>query len=277
MTVRARIGDVDIAWEDEGDPEAPVLLLLHGFTGHRDDFLEVRADLARTHRVIVPDLRGHGDSGPSPDPAGYTFDALVDDLERLLVHLGVEQIDLLGHSFGGMLALRFALAHPERLRSLTLMSTSPESPVGMSADGFEHAIQIVLEQGMAELQRRAEAAGRSRVDPVIERWADLYWPHHARRYLAMDPAAYAGLGRAMVGQCSLTPRLGEIEVPTLILVGAHDSQFLPGADLLDQHLPAARRITFPEAGHHPHQESRVAFLAAVAEHLRRTGAQPDAE
>jgi pimeloyl-ACP methyl ester carboxylesterase len=272
MTERVRIGEIEIAFEDEGDRVAPALLVLHGFTGHRDDFAEVRADLARTRRVIVPDLRGHGDSGPAAGARGYSFEALIEDVCGLMDHLDIERFDLLGHSFGGMLALRFALAHPSRLRSLILMSTSPECPVGMSEEGFERAIEIALEYGMAELQRRAEKLGRRRVDPVIERWGDRYWPHHQRRYLAMDAAAYAGLGRAMVGQDPVTERLGEIEFPTLILVGAHDEQFLPGADLLEQNLPHARRVTLANAGHHPQQESRAAFLEAVAEHLSRVDA-----
>jgi pimeloyl-ACP methyl ester carboxylesterase len=263
----AHLGDVQLAWEERGARDAPVLLLVHGFTGHRDDFREVSADLSRSRRVIAPDLRGHGDSGPAPDAAGYSFDCLVEDLVRLLDHVECERVDLLGHSFGGMVALRFALAAPQRLRTLTLMSTSPGRPDGMDPEGIERAIAIALDEGMESLQARAERAARRHPDPIVERWGDRYWPHHRRRYRAMDAQAYAGLGRTMVRQQPVTARLGEIACPTLVLVGGHDAQFLPGADLLETHIPGARRITFDDAGHHPHQESREAFLEAMAAHL----------
>jgi 3-oxoadipate enol-lactonase/2-succinyl-6-hydroxy-2,4-cyclohexadiene-1-carboxylate synthase len=267
MLERARLGDVTIAWDEAGDVCAPALLVLHGFTGHRDDFVDLRRELSATRRVITPDLRGHGASGRASNPASYTFDGLIEDSRQLLAHLGLGTIDLLGHSFGGMVALRFALTEPARVRSLTLAGTSPEAPTGVTLESLEPGIRIALEHGMDELQRRAEAAGRRRHQPWLEGWADAYWQHHARRYREMSPAAYAGLARTMATQAPVTPRLAEIRCPTLIVVGEHDTQFLAGAALLEQGIPGAKRVTLPNAGHHPHQEARAAFVDALRQHL----------
>lgn len=272
MTRRLAVGDIEIAFEDLGDPAARPLVLVHGFTGHRDDFVNVRDALATRRRVLVPDLRGHGDSGRSARPEDYTFEAAVGDLLGLLDALDVDRCDLLGHSMGGMVALRFALAHPERLASFVAMNTSPEPTAGMLSGGLEKAACIALEAGMAVLQEKAEQAARRTPDPVIERWSDRYWTHHRRRFLAMEPAAYAGFGVAMTSQSAVTSRLGEIHAPALVIVGDADADFLPGAALLESGLAAARRVTLSGAGHHPHEESREAWLAALEEHLAEHGA-----
>lgn len=267
MTERTDVGGMEIAYEDLGDPSARSLLMVHGFTGHRDDFVNVSASLASRRRVLIPDLRGHGDSGRRGRAEDYTFASAVGDLVGLLDALGIERCDLLGHSMGGMLALRLALAHSGRTASLIAMSTSPEATAGMRTGGLEKAGRIARESGMAALQEKAERHGRREADPVIARWADRYWRHHRRRLTAMDPAAYVGFGHAMTTQQGVTALLGEIRCPALVVVGDADVDFLPGAALLESGLADARCVTLPDAGHHPHEESREAWLDAVLTHL----------
>ena len=80
----------------------------------------------------------------------------------------------------------------------------------------------------------------------------------------------------MLDETPVTDRLGEIALPTLVLVGAEDTQFLEAADLLERGIPGAVRVTLPDAGHHPQRENKPAWLAAVGDHLAGArGLTPD--
>ena len=99
----------------------PPLVLVHGLMITGEMFEPVVDDLARRHRVIVPDLRGHGRSRGLPPP--YTVPVLAGDLADLLDHLGVWSAAVLGHSQGGVVAQQFALDYPERCSRLVLACT----------------------------------------------------------------------------------------------------------------------------------------------------------
>jgi pimeloyl-ACP methyl ester carboxylesterase len=248
-------------------------------TGHRDDFIDRLPELARDGRVLVPDLRGHGDATRNGRAESFHFDQLVDDLRAFLDALEIDRCDLLGHSMGGMVVIRFALAHPERVASLVLMNTAPFAPDGYSENVFVKAGEIAVAKGMGRLQELVAAAARneselSAADRQSEKWAERYWAHHERRYNAMEPVAYGALGVAMMGQESVADRLGEINCPTTVLVGSDDTSFLRGAEALAAAIPSAERTILPDAGHHPHMENSAAWLAAMARHRKRTSGEP---
>jgi len=268
-----RLGDAELAWieagpleEDAGD-ERPPLILVHGFTGHRDDWIEVLPDLAKHRRTIAIDLRGHGDSKAISEEPDYSFEQLVRDVLALLDHLGIDRCDLLGHSVGGMIAQRFALAHPDRIRRLILMNTAPEVPEALSEEAGRKAAEIAKAKGMATLQELSEKVGRRNVDPILAKWGERYWLHQRRRLGAMTPESYAGIGHSLFSSESLVQHLGDIDIPTLVLVGEFDHEFLPGADLLERHLPQMERVTLADSGHHPHQENRSDWLNAIEDFL----------
>jgi pimeloyl-ACP methyl ester carboxylesterase len=264
--------------KDEGD--ATALVLVHGFTGHRDDFIGVLPELAQLgngRRVIAPDLRGHGDSDGKSGDLGWTFEQLVRDLLAFLDELGLDRVDLLGHSMGGFVVLRFALAHPERVRSLVFLCTGPETPASLPRDGFLKAAELADSRGIGGiggLQEILEKVGRIEPSPTIDSWGERYWTHHRRRFGAMTPSSYRGLGTAFFDADSMLSRLHEIDQPTLVLVGESDVDWLPGADLFERALPNVNRVTLANAEHHPHIENTRAFLAAVEAHL---GALDEAE
>ena len=273
QTSRVGIGDCALALNEVPGSGRP-LVLLHGLTGHRDDFARQLPLLADTGRLLAPDLRGHGDFTKTGRVDSFRFEQLVADLAALLDAREVPRCDLLGHSFGGMVALRFALAHPERVTSLLLMNTAPGAPEGTTASTFEKAGAIARARGMVFLQGLVEKAARNReaaspADRQIEKWSDVYWPLHRRRYAAMDPVAFQALGMLMVQQRPVVDRLDEIDCPTTVIVGAEDRDFLAGADALSRGIRGAVRVTLPDAGHHPHMESPEAWLAAVRDHLQR--------
>ncbi len=262
----------DVAGQAD-DPDRP-LVLIHGLTGHRKDFELVLPALARHGRVVAPDLRGHGDASPQGGPDGYDFSTLMDDLCALLDALGVDQCDLLGHSFGGMLALRFVLAHPERVASLVLMSTSCESPDDYTREMFEKAGGFATSRGLDALQARLEEMGRRDEEPLPDGateeqrdWRARYWDHHRLRIRAMDPWAYGTLGVAMMDETSVTDRLGEITCPTSVIIGRDDPEFVRGAGLLVEGIANAVEYALDGVGHQPHQEAKARFLEIMGEHL----------
>ena len=132
MERRIALNGVELAVEELGPgrrAERP-LVLVHGFTGFRQDFAPaIDALLPHAGRIVTLDLRGHGASTNTGDAASYTLDALASDLLAALDALEIAACDLLGHSMGGMLAQRVALAAPARVASLVLLSTSAE-PLG---------------------------------------------------------------------------------------------------------------------------------------------------
>src|SRR5690606_27041063 len=224
-------------------------------------------ELAALGRTVLLDLRGHGASTNTGDAASYTLEQLADDLLAFLDATGLAGCDLLGHSLGGMVALRAALAAPERIASLILMDTAARAP-DLPVDRFRLARRVVEEAGLEallEVMRRVppEASGRSAADRRLEAaWGEGYWREwRVPNYRAMDPVAYGALGEALFGQAPLGERLAALRMPTLVLVGAEDEGFLAAADELAARIPGARRVTIPGAAHQPQLEAPAAWLA----------------
>ena len=274
-TRRISNGDIEVQCYEAGRG-APPLLMLHGLTGHRDDFVQQLPELGRARRVLVPDLRGHGDAERVGNASAFGFDRLVADVLGILDGEGIEECHLLGHSFGGMVSLRFVLAHPERVRSLVLMSTSPFAPDHYDPEVLQKAAAIAQARGMAFLQELVEKAGRAEESPSpselqTRKWGERYYEHQRKRYGAMEPLGYLELSRTMTGQESLVPRLGEVRCPTTVIVGEDDEGFLRGADAFEAGIPGVHRVTLEDAGHHPHVEAPDAWFAVLEAHFRRAG------
>jgi len=273
---RIAVNGIEMAYEEHGSGTRP-FVLLHGFTGSRRDFTPRAAELAANGRVVLPDLRGHGESTNTGSGEGYSFDQLAQDLFAFLDALGIAHCDLLGHSMGGMVALRAVLAQPQRFASLVLMDTSARAPADLAREPIEVAARIAREAGMvplaAILRARASSpeAGRTDADRRLEaEWGDRYWTDwRFPNYHAMDPIAFGALAAAMLDQLPLAARLGEIRCPTLVLVGSGDTGFRSAADELATAIPGARLAVIPDAGHQPQLESPAAWLAALRDHLAR--------
>jgi pimeloyl-ACP methyl ester carboxylesterase len=265
---------IEMELEDAGEGER-AFVLVHGFTGSRDDFREHVPELARLGRTLVLDQRGHGGTSNPGRAEGYTLDGLVADLAAAFDALGLARADLLGHSLGGMVALRFALAHPERVASLVLMDTSARPmPLPIPEPVRAALVKLVHEQGVAALlpglrQRPAGELPPSQRRTIERMGPDVFWGRIQRKLEAMDPVAWSALLRVL-GECApAADRLGEIRCPTLVLVGAEDRPFLAPADELERGIPGARRVTVEDAAHSPQLENPSAWAAAIRAHLER--------
>jgi|SRR5215470_4369556 len=271
------VNGVRLAYEDVGRGTRP-FVLLHGLTGVRDDFREQLPALAALGRTILYDHRGHGESEKVGEASAYSFAQLVDDLRALLDALDVPRCDLLGHSMGGMLALQFVLAHPQRVASLVLMDTAARAPDHFPRAPLAAAGAIARSDGMRTLA--ALLRGRAADDPTrpdaerrMEReLGEAYWERRRRRLEAMDPEAFAVLTLELVDGPPLTARLGEITCPTLVMVGDQDAAFWAPSEELAHAIPGAQKVVISGAAHSPQLENPAAWIAAIREHLQRARA-----
>ncbi len=270
---RARVDGLEIEWEEAGSGER-AFVLVHGFTGSRDDWAEVLPELARGGRTVAPDLRGHGGTANPGDAAGYTFERLVADVVGWLDALGLARVDLLGHSMGGMVAQRLALAHPERVASLVLMDTAPGPVEVLPAAVLEAASQVARNDGTGALlpAMRGAAASDPRRPASSRRCeermgAERYWERIERKMHAMDPEAFATLGALLTTHAPILERLGTLACPTLVMVGAEDTPFLEPSRAMAAAIPGAELVIVPDAAHSPQLENTAAWLEAVRSHL----------
>jgi pimeloyl-ACP methyl ester carboxylesterase len=256
------LGDVQLHVEDRGSGE-PALVLVHGYTGSTLDWADSHDVLAADRRVVAFDNRGHGRSS---HPDEYSIDLLVSDLERLADDLGLDQIDLLGHSMGGVVALRHVLAHPDRVRSLILMDTFSE-PIGDLSASLPGIVELGRAQGMPAVLELGRDMIRMSLTGDDARVAQLF-DRIEQKYAGLDVEAFDALGHELGDYPSMTARLGEITCPTTVLVGSED--FLrPAADTLTAGIAGAELVVFEGCGHSPQEDDPAAWQAAVQEHLSR--------
>ncbi len=256
-----KIGSLDLHVVDEGAGRPP-LLLVHGFTGSDIDWVDVQPALAARRRVVSYTHRGHGDSVHT---TSYSLDELVGDLESVVEQLQLAPMHLLGHSMGGVVALRYALAHPDPLASLILMDTFAAPPsdgsMGAMIDGM---VDTAMRDGVGAVldgMRPFLAAAPPEIAARVE-----------YKVLHMDPAAFVTLGRSLASFPSMADRLGELaHLPVTVIVGANDTPLLDSARFLHDAIPGSRLEVVPDAGHSPQEDNPDAWLRAVEDHLASPG------
>ena len=259
-----RVGAIDMAWEEHGQGEPP-FVLVHGFTGGRVDFADHLATLASDRRVLAPDHRGHGGSTNTEDEQSYDLDILAADLAGFLDATVGAPADVLGHSMGGMVALRLALARPDLVRSLVLMDTAAESldipmpPSQMVALAREHGVRRLLEVGAANSPERQLLREKKGKD-WIARDSEARLPN-------LDAAAFFALAPMVFDGENLLGRVGEIHVPTTVLVGSLDGPFVGPSERLAETIPGARLRVIEGAYHSPQHSHPEEWQQHVREHL----------
>ena len=268
--MRVPLGEVELSVEVHGEGDPP-LVLVHGYTGGTPDWADVAPALAGDgRRVVTFDHRGHGQSTNTGDEASYSFDALAADLGGLVDALDLAPMDLLGHSMGGVVALRHALDHPETVRSLVLMDTGAEPSGEIPVEGVEALAAVGRDQGspaMFAMMRPVFEAGVAA--HAEDRRATLLSRVEAK-WDGLDPAAFVGFAKALNSYPSMVSRLGELRCPVTVLVGANDTGLRGAAEVLAENIPGARLVVIPDAGHCPQEDRPELWLQAVREHLARS-------
>ena len=261
---------------DRGLPEAPPLVLLHGFTGHArtwDHFAEAIAD---RFRLLALDQRGHGDSDRAPD-GDYRIAAMAGDLAAFADAVCPGRFNLVGLSMGGRVAIAYTGAYPERVERLVLVDIGPEiAPEGLARirtfvskvpeelESEEQAYQLLR----AAAPRYSEPLLRHRVKHSFTRLASgkLGWKY--------DKALRAQTREGTRDMPNLWPDLARITCPTLIVRGSESDVLSPeiGRRMLEI-LPDGRLVEIPEAGHTVPGDQPEAFARIVGEFLRKEEAQ----
>ena len=206
------------------------------------------------HRVLTWDLRGHGQSGSPEGP--YRLADLAADLRSMLDRERIARAVVLGHSAGGVIAMQFALDHPQRAAGLVLVGTASEC----NQKAFEFYEQLASHRRAAR-HGAGPQAPRSGLAPE-----ELTAP--------AEPIAFAKVARAMgnLQREPLTPRLGEIRCPTLIVVGDKDFLGAGGSVILSRRIAGAELHILPERGHGVFLEDPAGFNALVEAFLSRLAA-----
>lgn len=242
---------------------APPLVLFHGFTASRASFSANIPTLRRHFDVLTVDLLGHGESDAPADPGLYSPEAAVARVAALLDHLGFERVLLCGHSLGGALAIRFALDHPERLSGLIVLNSSS----GFGTPEWRDRVAPGLGATADRIRREGHAFLR---DTALYPAASSRLPEDARRQLAadferLDPAGVAGTSEGLTIQVNCWERLGQLAVPTLIVLGDRDRPVMNLAPGFLARLPAplVTVLTIPGAGHAANLERPDLFDPAV--------------
>lgn len=263
---------IETAYYDEGN--GPVLLMLHGFTGSKLDFHDEVERLAENFRVIVPDNRGHGESTNTADASSYSIQTLTDDLASFIKALRFDRLHLLGHSLGGMVVIRYALTRPAELASLILMDTSP-APMTMPAtarDAFARSLEALGVSGMIEIMRSRPAPQQIQ-NGIDQIGAEEHWRRIETKLTQMDPVAFRALGLQLSGVTDVTRQVGDIHVPTTVIVGEADDPFIDPSRMMAETIPGAVLNIIEDAAHSPQYENRDAWRAAIDTHLARTKSQ----
>ena len=268
----AHLNGTDLFYVEVG--EGLPCLVMHGGLGFDHTCLHPWLDpLGDAIHLIYYDHRGNGRSGRPPSET-ITFEQLCADADALRDYLGFEEVAVLGYSFGGFVALEYALRYPEHLSHLILLDTAPTLDYAEEIEAnarHKGATQEQLEALDASAEDEAESW---RLWKLIE---SLYFHTFdadlAERVMGKTIVSnYAGdAGDAILEGWNLTPRLGEISAPTLILVGKDDFICPPSqAKVMYKGIPNSELVVFENSGHFTHVEEPAAFFDAIRGWLRRS-------
>jgi 3-oxoadipate enol-lactonase len=240
---RIRSGDANIAYEVLGD--GPPLVLLHPFPAHHAFWLPAAQSLTSRYRVVLPDLRGHGESDVGDGPA--TMDKHASDLARVLDDAEVGRAIFCGVSIGGYVLFEFWRRYPGRITALVLSCTRAQADTDDARNTRLKNAELVLERGtewFVDLmipKLLGKTTQETRPDLVAE----------ARRMmLTMSPQDIAQVQQGMAARPDSVTTLKTINVPALVVMGEEDT-LIPRSDgeLMRQHIANSHLAVIPKAGH----------------------------
>jgi pimeloyl-ACP methyl ester carboxylesterase len=258
---------------DWGNAGAPPVVCIHGYTSSAQAFNAPARHFQDRFHSIVPDVRGHGESAWSPTGA-YQYSDQVSDLEGLVDQLGLEQFALIGTSMGGIIAMAYAGAHPERLVRLVINDIGPGAEVGSQritqTVGSRPEVFARLEDAMTYRRQMSPiVASRSAEDQqelalgVLRQRPDGQW------VWKMDPAYIRQrMQHSPTPRPVLWPVLQRLPCPTLVVWGMESDVLLEAqARRMVEVLPRGELVAVPGVGHAPTLMEPV-VLAALERFLR---------
>jgi len=251
------------------DGNGPIVVLAHGFGGSARNFGPQMRALKDAYRVVRYDARGHGRSAAPRDPGAYTPAAFVDDMRRVLDQVGGDRAVVGGLSMGAGIALRFALAHPDRVRGLILCAfpAGADDPDGFAGKALAFAATIERE-GLEAAGEGYVWGPKTQLDRSAVKFVQqgfLEHPAHAleatlRGVIALQPAVAA-----------MSTELAGLRCPVLIVVGSADGPSLRSCRALAAALPQGRLVEIAGAGHVVNLQQPEEVSAAMRAFLGELG------
>ena len=253
-----------VHYRDEGPRDAPVIMLLHGSNADLHTWDAWTAALTDRYRVVRFDQIGHGLTGADP-AGGYAPRTFADDVGRMADKLGLERFVLAGNSMGGGIALRFALAHPERVSALVLIDSAGAPRLGKAAGniGFTLARNPVGGWLMTRITPRSLVAKSlhqtvSNQAVVSAATIDRYW--ELLRFPGNRAATVVRFSQPMTAFAA--SRLTKLPMPVLIQWGAQDPLIpLAAGQWLHRAIPGSKMIVYLGIGHVPMEEAAAKSVA----------------
>jgi len=236
---KININGIELAYERQG--KGSPLVLLHGYPLDHHLWDEVVPLLKDTFDLIIPDLRGFGESTTVATP--YTMDDLASDIVGLLNQIDIHKAAIAGHSMGGYVALAFARLYPERVSGLALVSSQVLADPPDRKEGRYKSAAEVAEKGIGAV-----------VETMTSKFtSNPQWQAFARKNMeAQQPAAYIGTLKAMAERVDATPLLSTIKYPVVVVHGDADILIpIDRAREVKAALPDAHLVEIKNAGHMP--------------------------
>ncbi len=249
---------VGIYYEVHG--EGPPLLLTHGYSSTSAMWHGQVEAFARDHKLILWDMRGHGQSDYPDDPSAYSEALTVGDMAAILDAAGAKRAIIGGLSLGGYMSLAFYRTHPERVRALLIIDTGPGFKKDDAREAWNARALATAERLDREGLAMLKSATRERATASHRNASGL---------------ALAARGMLTQRDARVMELLPEIKAPSLIVVGADDTPFLAASDYMAAKIPGAQKVVIPAAGHAVNIDQPKAFVDAVAPFLKNLPAQVD--
>lgn len=266
----ADLGGVRLFYTDDGASRTTPLLLVHGFAADSHDWMWHLPELSREHRVIAPDLRGHGYS-EAPE-TGYRPHDFAADLTALLDHLGIDRVIAIGHSLGTIVATVLAVEHPERVTALVCVDPAYGQPPEAAA-AFPAMIAALAKEPYGTALANDAWCYTPASPEYLRNW-------HARKILGTPEHVLAQAFAALYsgdGQIGLRAEseayLARRTCPVLSCWSALQAESAAWEAGLFEH-PASVAVSWPGSGHRLHEERPAEFLYVVDKWLRNLKETP---
>lgn len=242
-----------IFYEDNGTAgdSRTAILMTHGF-GATSSMWQGQVDVfGGKFRMIRWDMRGHGKSEVPDDMSKFTQDLSVQDMAALLDHLGIEKAIIAGHSLGGFMSLRFHATYPDRVLGLILQGTGP---------GFRNA----------EAREKWNENARGRADKLESEGLDVLGGGAEvgdNEHKSGKSLANAARGMLTHIDAKVIDNMGNINVPTIIIIGEKDTNFIGAGEYMAKKIDGAMHFVIANAGHGCNIEQPAAVNKALADYL----------
>jgi L-proline amide hydrolase len=268
------------------EPAKFPLLVLHGGPGGPSDYLEPLEELADSGRpIIFYDQLGCGNSDQPNDPSLWSVELFLEELATVRQELGLDHIHLLGHSWGGMLAMEYALTQPEGLGSLTLASSPASIPQWIAE---ANRLRKELPQDVEETLRHHEEAATT-TDPAYEEAMQVFYQRHVCRLVPQPEPWKRALDKLMANpevyntmfgpsefhatgtlkEWDIRDRLGEIKLPTLVTSGRYDEATPEIGETVHRGIAGSEWVIFEHSSHMAHLEEEQEYRRVVEDFMRR--------